>query len=160
MRSYLLMMNNIYLWFCVTFKFVLFHIQGLLGGKLQVESEVNRLKNDLKMWVMWETIFYKVDYIGDYTNGHSHKWTALLIATFTKPCFSQLHTNSGFLHSHKQPAQVANTPLVSQGCPLMIASTVFPIMGTSLKEEHTVLYEVHCWSRWSPNFLGRADFNP
>ena len=49
MGSYLLMMNNIYLWFYFTFKFVLFYIQGLLGGKLQVESDDNRLKNDLKM---------------------------------------------------------------------------------------------------------------
>ena len=48
MGSYLLMMNNTYL-FYFTFKFVLFHIQGLLGGKLQVESDDNRLKNDLKM---------------------------------------------------------------------------------------------------------------
>ena len=39
----------IYLLFCFTFKFVLFHIQGLLGGKLQVENDDNRLKNDLKM---------------------------------------------------------------------------------------------------------------
>ena len=38
-----------YLLFCFTFKFVLFHIQGLLGGKLQVESDDNRLKHDLKM---------------------------------------------------------------------------------------------------------------
>ena len=57
MGSYLLMMNNIYRWFYFTFKFVLFHIQGLLGGKLQVESDDNRLKNDLKMWVMWDDIF-------------------------------------------------------------------------------------------------------
>ena len=70
----------------------------------------------------------------------SQSRTALLIASFTKPCFSQLHTNSVFLHSCKQPAQVTNTPLASQGCPLMIASTVFPIMGTSLKEKHAVLY--------------------
>ena len=38
-----------YLLFCFTFKFVLFHIQGLLGGKLQVENDDKRLKNDLKM---------------------------------------------------------------------------------------------------------------
>ena len=43
------MVNNIYLWFYFKFKFVLFHIQGLLGGKLQVENDDNRLKNDLKM---------------------------------------------------------------------------------------------------------------
>ena len=49
MGSYLLMVNNIYLWFYFKFKFVLFHIQGLLGGKLQVESDDNRLKHDLKM---------------------------------------------------------------------------------------------------------------
>ena len=49
MGSYLLMVNNIYLWFYFKFKFVLFHIQGLLGGKLQVENDDNRLKNDLKM---------------------------------------------------------------------------------------------------------------
>ena len=70
----------------------------------------------------------------------SQSRTALLIATFTKPCFSHLHTNSVFLHSCKQPAQVANAPLTSQGCPLMMASTVFPIVGTSLKEKHAVLY--------------------
>ena len=62
------------------------------------------------------------------------------MATFTKPCFSQLHTNSVFLHYRKQPAQVANAPLTSQGCPLMMASNVFPIVGTSLKEKHVVLY--------------------
>ena len=70
----------------------------------------------------------------------SQSRTALLMATFTKPCFSQLHTNSVFLHYRKQPAQVANAPLTSQGCPLMMASTVFPIVGTSLKEKHVVLY--------------------
>ena len=51
MVSYLLMVYNVYIYllFCFTFKFVLFHIQGLLGGKLQVESDDNRLKHDLKM---------------------------------------------------------------------------------------------------------------
>ena len=39
-------------------------------------------------------------------SGHSCKQTALLMATFTKPHFSQLNTNSVFLHSHKRPAPV------------------------------------------------------
>ena len=44
----------------------------------------------------------------------SQSRTALLMASFTKPCFSQLHTNSVFLHScikaasssHKHPSRV------------------------------------------------------
>ena len=48
-RGILLVNDEQHLWFYFTYKFVLFHLQGLLGGKLQVESDDDRRKNDLKM---------------------------------------------------------------------------------------------------------------
>ena len=46
--------------------------------------------------------FIWLQYSGNSINANSRKRTALLTAAFTKPCFSQLHTNCVFLHSRKR----------------------------------------------------------
>ena len=58
----------------------------------------------------WRYFFLTTSwYSGSSPNEHSHKLTALLTATFTKPRFYQLHLHSGFLHFRKQPALVMYT---------------------------------------------------
>ena len=45
-------------------------------------------------------------YTGSSPSGHFCKQTALLMATLTKPCFSQLPYKLVFLHFHKLTAPV------------------------------------------------------
>ena len=64
-------------------------------------------------------------YSGSSPNGHSHKLTAPLMATFTKPGFSQLpYKICILLHICKLSAPVMDNFFMSQGCPLTRASTV------------------------------------
>ena len=77
---------------------------------------------------------------------HTRKRKALLMATFTKRCFSQFPYKLCILHSRKWPAPVTNTFFTSWGCLLTRASTVvqdlnvFPVSYGSENPHNYNLY--------------------
>ena len=79
----------------------------------------------------------------------SHKWTALLTATFTKPHFNS-HTNSVFFNPHKQ-LQIF----------LGFTSSIFALMSLNTRNEISFHYWMKTcenavknrWNRWQENTL-------